>query len=119
LPWETLPGANAPDTIAPGITEPLKLLYHDKLVIRGGVAIQYNLIQSILYSPLSQITNLPKRALQSVHIQHPCPRTSHWIRKNSPQISQGKKGKKPSGKQQRRIPLPGWTEGIFSELQHI
>uniref|UniRef100_A0A8C3AUW4 Disco interacting A n=1 Tax=Cyclopterus lumpus TaxID=8103 RepID=A0A8C3AUW4_CYCLU len=27
-------------------------------------------------------------------------------------LSQGKKGKKPSGEQQRRIPLPGWTEAI-------
>jgi len=24
----------------------------------------------------------------------------------------GKKGEKPSGEQQRRIPLPGWTEAI-------
>jgi len=37
-----------------------------------------------------------------------------------------KKGKKPSGEQQRRIPLPGWTEAIelyrmnsVTELQHI
>jgi len=39
----------------------------------------------------------------------------------------GEKWKKPSGEQQRRIPLPGWTEaidvmcteGIITELQHI
>jgi len=34
--------------------------------------------------------------------------------KNSQKIKNkpftGKKGKKPSGEQQRRIPLPGWTE---------
>jgi len=38
----------------------------------------------------------------------------------------GKKGKKPSGEQQKRIPLPGWieaihvmcTEGSITELQH-
>jgi len=38
--------------------------------------------------PISQITNFKRansqRALQSVHIWHPCPRTSHRIRKNSP-----------------------------------
>jgi len=37
LPWETLPGANAPDNIAPGITEPLKLLHHGKVAIRGEI----------------------------------------------------------------------------------
>jgi len=39
----------------------------------------------------------------------------------------GKKGKTPSGEQQRRFPLPGWTEaidvmwteGVITELQHI
>jgi len=47
-------------------------------------------------------------ALQSVHIRHPCPRTSHRIRKDSQEIEnnfQREKGKKPSGEQQRRIPL--------------
>jgi len=43
-----------------------------------------NSIQFIVYSPISQITNLPQRALQSVHIRHPWPLTSHRIRKNSP-----------------------------------
>jgi len=28
-------------------------------------------IQFILYSPISQNTNVPQRALQSVHIRHP------------------------------------------------
>jgi len=40
---------------------------------------------------------LPQRALQSVHIRHPCPRTSHGIRNNSQEIgktlSGGKKGR--------------------------
>lgn len=36
LPWVTLPGADAPDSIAPGITEPLKLLPHVKMAVRGG-----------------------------------------------------------------------------------
>jgi len=35
------------------------------------------LIQFILYSPISQIMNLPQRALQSVHIRHPCLRISY------------------------------------------
>jgi len=64
-----------------------------------------NSIQFILYSTISQITNLPQRAFQFVHIRHPWPLTSHRIRKNSQKIektlSQGKKGKKPSGEQQR------------------
>jgi len=25
----------------------------------------------------------------------------------------GKEGRKPSGEQQRRIPLPGWTDAIY------
>jgi len=91
-----------------------------------------NSIQFILYTPKLQITNLPWRDLQCLHIRHPCPRTSHWNRKNS-QKPRGnhstakKKRKKPSGKQQRRIPLPGWTEAIYvmfpdesvTALQHI
>jgi len=59
---------------------------------------QFNSIQFILYSPLSKITNLPQRALQSVHIWQPCPRTSQRIRKISQEIeknlSQEKKGRK-------------------------
>jgi len=35
-PLGTLPGANSPDNIAPGITEPLKLLIHVKVAIHGG-----------------------------------------------------------------------------------
>jgi len=55
--------------------------------------------------------------LKSVHIRHPCFR----IMNNSPpppppkkrkKLSRRKKGKKPLGQQQRRIPLPGWTEAI-------
>jgi len=56
--------------------------------------------------------NLPPRALESVHIN--CPRTSHRIRYNRKEnwkkTFTGKKVKKPSGEQQRRTPLPGWTE---------
>jgi len=55
---------------------------------------------------MSQVKNLPQRALQSVWIRHPWPLTSHRIRKNSTEkLSQEKKGNKPSGEQQRRIPL--------------
>jgi len=43
-------------------------------------------IQFISCSPISQITNLPSRALQSVHRRHLCPKTSHRIRKNSQEI---------------------------------
>jgi len=64
--------------------------------------LKFNSIHFIFYSPKSQITNSPQKDLQSVQIWHPCPRTSHRIRKKS---FTGKKGKKPSGEQQRRIPL--------------
>jgi len=75
---------------------------------RSELSIQFNSVY--LYSPISQITNLSRSALQSVHIRHPWPLTSHWIRKNSlknreKKLSQGKRGKNPSGEQQRRIPL--------------
>jgi len=33
-----------------------------------------------------KITNSPQRASQSVHIRHPWPLTSHWIRKNNHEI---------------------------------
>jgi len=69
--------------------------------------IQFNSVY--LYSPISKIRNLPQRALQSIHIWHPWPRTSHQIRKNCQEIEKtlftGKKVKKPSGEQQRTIPL--------------
>jgi len=76
---------------------------------------QFNSIQFIFYSPLSQITNYPQRALQSVHIDIP----DLW-----PHIGSGttpkknfhreKKGKKPSGenrggslcRMERTIELP-------------
>jgi len=58
--------------------------------------IRFNSIQLIMYSPESDITNLPQRDLQYLH-NHPCPRTSHRIRINSPEIrrkrSRGKKGR--------------------------
>jgi len=69
-----------------------------------------------LNQPKSLITNLPQRALQSVHIRHPCPARPHNGSGKTPKKQKkpftGKKGKKPSGEQQRRIPLPGWTEAI-------
>jgi len=34
-------------------------------------SILFNSIQFLLYSRMSQITNLPQRALQSVHLRHP------------------------------------------------
>jgi len=37
LPWEALPEADAPDNIAPMITEPLKLLHHVKVEIGGAL----------------------------------------------------------------------------------
>jgi len=55
-------------------------------VENDSCSIQFNSIQFILYSPSSQITNFPQRALQSVPIRHPCPKTSHRIRKNSQEI---------------------------------
>jgi len=88
-------------------------------------------IQFIWYSPLSEITNLPQRALQSVHIRHPCPRTSHGIRKNSQEkektLSWGTKGEETFRRATELDPSPGrteatdvmCTEGINTELQHI
>jgi len=50
-----------------------------------------------VYFVQPNITNLPTMALQSLHRRHPCPRTSHRIRKNSQEIekklSEGKKGR--------------------------
>jgi len=40
--------------------------------------IQFNSLQFILYSPFSQITNLPQSALQSVHIDIPVPGPQPW-----------------------------------------
>jgi len=48
-----------------------------------SVKLSVNSSQFILYSPISQITNSPPRALQSVRIRHPWPLTSHRIRKKS------------------------------------
>jgi len=82
------------------------------------VAEAFNSIQFILYSPISQITNLPQKALQSVHIPR-SPSDQEKLPRNRNKLSQGKKGKKPSGEQQRRIPLPAidvmCTEGIITE----
>jgi len=81
----------------------------------------FNSIQFILYSPISQITNVPQRALQSVHIRHPWPLTSHRIRRNSP-----KNWKNPFTGRERKEetfrrateedPSPGWTEAIDSHV---
>jgi len=70
-------------------------------------SILFNSLQFILYCPQSNIRNLPQRALQSVHIRHPCPRTSQTPHKNCKILSQGKKGR---NLQESNIPLPGWTE---------
>jgi len=54
-----------------------------------------------------------RRPRISFHVRHPCPGTSHRIRKNLPRNRRKKNfhgeknGKKPSGGQQRRIPLQG------------
>jgi len=62
----------------------------------GGREREFN---SVYCCPISQFTNLPERALQSlqsVHIWHPWPLTSHRIRRNSQEIEKktftGKKG---------------------------
>jgi len=68
-------------------------------------------VQFILYSPSTHITNSPQRALQYVHIDIPdlWPLTSHRIRKNSPEIEEknlsGWKKRKTFRREQRRIPL--------------
>jgi len=69
----------------------------------------------------------PLKALQ--FSWHPWPLTSHQIRNNSQEIDKtfrGKKGKKPSGEQQRRTPLQDRlanrrhvTSDVITELQHI
>jgi len=54
-------------------------------------------IQFILCRPKSQITNLPQSALQSVHIRHPWPLTSHRIRENSQTTLHGEKKREERG----------------------
>jgi len=45
---------------------------------------QHCIFNSIYFvKPNITNSNFPQRALQSVHIRHPCPRTSHRIRNNS------------------------------------
>jgi len=39
--------------------------------------------------------------------------TGKTLKKSKKNFSWGKKGKKPSGEQQRRILLHGWTEAIY------
>jgi len=94
------------------------LIYGNFIIYRYGresatnSSISFNSIQFIFYSPFSQITDLPQRALQSVHIDIPVPEPHIGSRKTPKQTFMGKKGNKPSGEQQRRIPLPGWTGAI-------
>jgi len=61
-----------------------------------------NSIQFILYRPFSHITNLPQRALESVHIDIPVP---------EPHIGSGTTPKKPFHREKRRAteedPSPG------------
>jgi len=68
-------------------------------------SIQFNSVY--LYSPISQITNVSRSALQSVHIDIPdlWPLTSHQIRKNSQITLQGERVEEPFRREQRRIPL--------------
>jgi len=62
-----------------------------------------NSIQFILSSPISQITNVPQWALESVHIPFPSltfdlTLDQEKLPKNRKNPFTGKKGKKPSGK---------------------
>jgi len=94
----------------------------------------------LLKLPISQITN-SQRALQSEHVRHPWPLTSHRIRRNSQEIEKklsegwGVEVKNPSGENRgvslsrmdrcNRCHVTRWTidvmwpEGIITELQHI
>jgi len=68
----------------------------------------FNSIQFILYSPLSQIPNLPQRVLQSTHttsLSQDLTSDQEKLPQNRKNPFTGKKGKKPSGEQQRRIPI--------------
>jgi len=72
-----------------GITQTESLLYryiftsffHCRLFDLSG-GLQFNSVHFVQ----PNITNLPPGVLHSVHIRHPCPRTSHRIRKNSQKI---------------------------------
>jgi len=85
-------------------------------------------IQFILYSPISEI------CLECFTIctpRHPCPRTSHRIRKNSQEIektlSRAKKCEETFRRPTEEDASPGWTEaidvmcteGIITEFKHM
>jgi len=79
-------------------------------VVKLQWRIQFSSIQFILHSPISQMINLPQRALRSVHIRHPWPLTSHRIRKNSQEIEKnplGEKSEETFRKATEEDPSPG------------
>jgi len=83
-------------------------LFHDQQ--REIFILQFSLFCIAHYH---KFQNLPQRALQSVHIRHPCPRTSHRIRKNSPKIEKNlhrEKSEEPFRRATEEDPSPGWTE---------
>jgi len=89
------------------------------LAFRTWQQTQFNLIQFILYIPISQITNYT----DDIPVPGPHIGSGKTPQKSIQNSFTGKKGKKPSGEQQRRIPLSRmdrridvmWPEG--TELQ--
>jgi len=69
-----------------------------------------NFIQFILYSPFSQITNLPQSALQSVHIDIPDPEPHIGAGKTPKQSFHGEKREETFRRATEEDPSPGWTE---------
>jgi len=53
-----------------------------------------------------------KNSLYDIPVPGPHIGSGITPKKSKNSLSQGNKGKKPSGEQQRRIPLPRWTEAI-------
>jgi len=78
----------------------------------GGLTVIY-LIQFILYRPELHIFLRGLYNLYTYDIPVPGPHLgSGKTPKNKTKTFTKEKMKKPSGEQQRRIPLPGWTEII-------
>jgi len=65
-----------------------------------------------LYSPFSQTTNLSQSALQICTHRHPCPKTSHRIRKNSQTTLNGEKREETFRRATEEDASPGWTGAI-------
>jgi len=74
--------------------------------------------QFILYSPFSQITNLPQRALQSVHIDIPVPGPHIGSGKTPKQPFTGKKRQETFRRATEEDSSPGWTEGQIRVKTH-